>query len=134
MTTEIRVAINICEIKLGDFIVFPDSFSSPNFPAFKKITQVMTSSGNGLILSFSHVFVASFSKSESSELKSFMQSIQSYFIPAVHPKMNSGKEFPSVPPCGCAPSARFPCGIRITNCGMGSAMSRLPCPASRRMK
>ena len=52
----------------------------------------MTPPGNGLILSFSHVFVASFSKSESSELKSFMQSIQSYFIPVVHSKMNSGKE------------------------------------------
>jgi hypothetical protein len=52
----------------------------------------MTPPGNGLILSFSHVFVASFSKSESSELKSFMESIQSDFIPVVHPKMNSGKE------------------------------------------
>jgi hypothetical protein len=51
----------------------------------------------------------------------------------IHPKMNSGKEFPSafapvftalrrgeslrrdksVPHCGCAPSARFPCGIRM---------------------
>ncbi len=54
--------------------------------------------------------------------------------PIVHPKMNSGNEFPSVPPCGCAPSARFPCGIRIADCGMRSALSRLPCPASRRTK
>jgi hypothetical protein len=64
----------------------------------------------------------------------FTPQIQPPIAPLVHPKMNSGKEFPSVSPCGCVPSARFPCGIRITNCGMGSAMSRLPCPASHRTK
>ena len=40
MTTKIRVAFNIIEIKLGDFNIFPGSYSSPLLPVFKVFFQV----------------------------------------------------------------------------------------------
>ncbi len=40
MTTKIRVAFNIIEIKLGDFYIFPGSVSSPLLPVFKVCFQV----------------------------------------------------------------------------------------------
>jgi hypothetical protein len=35
------------------------------------------------------------------------------FAPIVHPKLNPGKEFPSVPPCGTRPVAPAEFGMRL---------------------